>query len=125
MSVSDWIHKAMQAAHDEIDHLKKLATKWEGRAVVAAETLAADAKPFAKQVQTTLSAEAHTIVTTELNAALSAAMSAGGWAAVGPAIAATVPALITKLELDGNELANNVLHGLAAFELAKITGKAA
>src|SRR4051794_31121576 len=106
---------------DELAHLQHLAQKWKGEAVTKVETLEADAAPLFKQLQTQLKDESYGIAKTELTTVMTAALSGGGIAAIGAAIAATIPGLITKLELDGNADAKNALYGLAAIVQAQIT----
>jgi hypothetical protein len=108
----------------EIAHLTKLFGKWQDRAVTAIKQLETDAEPLFKQIQHELTDDAYTIAKTELNAVLSAALSGGGIAAIGGAIAATIPELLTKLELAGNTAAKNALYGIAAIVQADITSKA-
>lgn len=105
---------------DEIDHLKHLAEKWGNKAVTTINALESDAKPLFKQIQSELTADAYSIAKTELNAVIGTAIAGGGIEAIGAAIAATVPGLLIKLELDGNAAAKNAIYGIAAIVQAQI-----
>ena len=109
----------MSWINNEISHLSHLLAKWKGKAVTEFATLQADATPLFKQIQAELTADAYDIAKTELTTVMTAAAT-GGVAAIGPAIAATIPALLTKLELDGNSAAKNALYGIAAIVQAQI-----
>ena len=68
----------MSWLHDFLVHSSRLIQKWEGKAVTELKTLEADAEPFFKQVQITLTADMYAIARTELTTALTAAMN-GKW----------------------------------------------